>query len=81
MNRMNAQVFIITEHKGANVKGSTLGRGYPILLKAYKGIQYLHKVVFGYLRQAKALGRVVHTLYILGRAEKLHLAVLSAVSL
>ena len=68
-------------NEGADVQGSALGVGDPVLLNLNQSLDCLNKVLNRNGRDAHTLGRVNHALTVAVGAEKLNLVVSSAVGL
>ena len=74
-------MLVVSEHKGAQVKGRAKGVGDPLFLVLNKLLENVHKDVLVYRRQAHTLCGGVHSFYVLEGSEKAHRVIVGAVSL
>ena len=81
VSRLNTYIWVNSDDKWSDVKGSTLSVRYPVLLHFNKSFQSVEHILFVYFRNYHSLSRVVHSLEVLLRSEKLNRAVSSTISL
>ena len=55
MNRVNAEILVIADHKGSDIERGAFGMGNPVLLKLNESVKNLESEIFVNLRKAETL--------------------------
>ena len=71
---MDTQTHIGSDHEGADIQGSAIGVGHPVLIHLYQRLDGLHKVLHGDIGHTHTVSGVIAALGVAVRAEELNLA-------